>query len=216
MEESTQREKVLKKIRNALIHKANNPYPAPDFESNIYREATEPLEIIFAEEFIKVAGKFVYCETELEFLENLKALMAENQWENVFCKEDKIKQVLIEGNIPFLSDDTDLHDIEVGITLCEYLIARLGSIMVSSRQQCGRRLFVYPPVHIVFAYTSQLVPDLKQALAGIKLKYGDKVPSMISVITGPSRTADIEKTLVMGAHGPKELYVFLVDDTSSS
>ena len=84
--------------------------------------------------------------------------------------------------------------------------------MVSSKQQCGRRMFVYPPVHIVLAYTSQLVPDLKQALIGIKQKYSDKIPSMISVITGPSRTADIEKTLVLGAHGPREIYVFLVDD----
>lgn len=215
MEESTQREKVLKKIRNALIHKANNPFPAPDFESNIYKETIDPLEIVFAEEFIKVAGKFVYCETESEFLENLKALMAENQWENVFCREDKIKQVLVAGNIPFLHEEDDLRDIEVGITLCEYLIARLGSVMVSSRQQCGRRLFVYPPVHIVLAFTSQLVPDLKNALAGIKQKYGDKIPSMISVITGPSRTADIEKTLVMGAHGPKDIYVFLIDDLIS-
>ncbi|MCK5078809.1 MAG: LUD domain-containing protein, partial [Bacteroidales bacterium] len=50
------------------------------------------------------------------------------------------------------------------------------------------------------------------ALKGMKEKYGQDLPSMISLITGPSRTADIEKTLVMGAHGPRELYVFLVDD----
>ncbi len=65
----------------------------------------------------------------------------------------------------------------------------------------------------MIAYTSQLVPDLKDALAGIREKYGNKIPSMISVITGPSRTADIEKTLVMGAHGPKEIYVFLTELT---
>jgi len=84
--------------------------------------------------------------------------------------------------------------------------------MVSSRQASGRRLNVYPPAHIVLAYVSQLVPDIKHALANIKTKYADKLPSMISLITGPSRTADIEKTLVMGAHGPKDLYLFLVDD----
>ena len=84
--------------------------------------------------------------------------------------------------------------------------------MVSSMQECGRRMFVYPPVHIVVAHASQLVPDLKHALNEIKLKYSNKMPSMISVITGPSRTADIEKTLVMGAHGPKSVYVFFIDD----
>ena len=49
----------------------------------------------------------------------------------------------------------------------------------------------------------------------MKKKYPDNYPSMISLITGPSRTADIEKTLVMGAHGPKELYVFLIEDNES-
>ena len=213
MEESTQREKVLKRIRNALIHKTNNPFPDLDFESNIYKEMDDSPEVVFAEEFIKVSGNFVYCESEREFVENLKALMTDNQWVNVFCMEDKVKQILTEGHIPFLSEEDNMHDIEAGITSCEFLIARLGSIMVSSGQQCGRRMFVYPPVHIVLAYASQLVPDLKHALAGIKQKYSDKIPSMISVITGPSRTADIEKTLVMGAHGPKNVFVFFIDDT---
>ena len=214
MDDSTPREKVLKKIRNALIQKSANPFPNPDFESEIYKEMTDSFEVIFAEEFIKMAGKFVYCESEQEFVENLRALIIENNWVNLFCMEDKLKQILTAGGIPFFSEGDEILDMEVGITQCEYLIARLGSIMVSSNQQCGRRMFVYPPVHIVFAYTSQLVPDLKQALSGIKLRYADRIPSMISVITGPSRTADIEKTLIMGAHGPKEVYTFLLDDTN--
>ena len=102
--------------------------------------------------------------------------------------------------------------LEVGITRAEFLIARLGSIMITSKQTSGRRLNVFPPVHIVIAYTSQLVYDLKDAFDGIKKKYKDQLPSMISIITGPSRTADIEKTLVLGAHGPKKLYVFLVNE----
>ena len=57
--------------------------------------------------------------------------------------------------------------------------------------------------------------DLKDGFNRLKEKYGQKLPSMISTITGPSRTADIEKTLVLGAHGPKELYVFLIDDLVS-
>jgi L-lactate dehydrogenase complex protein LldG len=90
----------------------------------------------------------------------------------------------------------------------------LGSIMVSTAQASGRRLIVYPDVHIVVAYTSQLLPDLPEALNAITEKYGKDLPSLISVISGPSRTADIEKTLVMGAHGPRELYLFLIEDTN--
>ena len=71
---------------------------------------------------------------------------------------------------------------------------------------------VFPETHLIYARASQLVPELKDALKGIKERYGKELPSMISMITGPSRTADIEKTLVMGAHGPRQLYVFMVDD----
>ena len=100
---------------------------------------------------------------------------------------------------------------EVGFTLCEALIARNGSILLSNAGMAGRRLSIYPPIHIVLAYTSQLVPDLKDGFKLIKSRYGNQLPSMISNVTGPSRTADIEKTLVLGAHGPKELFVFLLD-----
>ena len=73
-------------------------------------------------------------------------------------------------------------------------------------------MFAFPESHIVIANVSQVVPELRDALSGIKKKYAGNFPSQITTITGPSRTADIEKTLVMGAHGPKELYVFMVDD----
>ena len=62
------------------------------------------------------------------------------------------------------------------------------------------------------AYTSQLVPELKDALSLIKSKYNDQLPSMIASLNGPSRTADIEKTLVTPAHGPRDIFVFVIDD----
>jgi L-lactate dehydrogenase complex protein LldG len=65
----------------------------------------------------------------------------------------------------------------------------------------------------VLAYTSQLVLDLNDGFNRLKKQCGNSLPSMVSTITGPSRTADIEKTLVLGAHGPKELFVFLIDDS---
>ena len=108
--------------------------------------------------------------------------------------------------------DKDFELAEVGLTLCESLIARNGSIMVTNANAAGRRLSIFPHHHIVIAYTSQLVLDLKDGFKLLKDKYGSQLPSMICNITGPSRTADIEKTLVLGAHGPKELFVFLLED----
>jgi len=81
--------------------------------------------------------------------------------------------------------------------------------LVSSATESGRQMNVFPPVHIVLAHVSQLVDYLTDALVALQEKYGTELPSAISTITGPSRTADIEKTLVLGAHGPKEFIVFL-------
>ncbi len=216
MEESTSREKILKKVRDALIEKTEAPYPIIDQESSIYKEMTEPLDVTFAEELVRIAGKFVYCESEDEFIGNLKSFILEKDWGVLFCQDAKLHRMLKTGGIPFESHSDALLEARIGITRCEYLIARLGTVMVSSRLSPGRKITVYPEIHLVLGYTSQLVPDLKQALAGIKKKYKDDYPSMISLISGPSRTADIEKTLVMGAHGPKELYVFLIDDATTT
>jgi L-lactate dehydrogenase complex protein LldG len=212
MEESTSREKVLKKVRNALIYKTDNPYAQVEFDSPVYTPMEESMDVNFAQEFTKVGGQFVYCDDEADLVGTITALAAENDWQEVYCVEPSIQYLLTQAGLPFQSDEESLHDLKVGITSCEFLISRLGSIMISSRQESGRRLNVYPEIHIVIAYTSQLVPDLKEALAGIRERYPSKIPSLVSVITGPSRTADIEKTLVMGAHGPKELYLFLTED----
>ena len=212
MEETTSREKVLKKLRNALINRSESPYPSLDLTSSVYKEFEDALDITFAMEFSKVNGKFIYCENEKDLQENLISLIGEKKWNQVFCAEPEIKETLADAGIPFISMESEFIQMDAGITYCEYLIARLGSIMVSSRQSSGRRLNVYPENHIVIARSSQIVPDLKDALNNIKEKYKNNFPSMISVITGPSRTADIEKTLVMGAHGPRELYVFLIDE----
>jgi L-lactate dehydrogenase complex protein LldG len=212
MQESTSREKVLKKVRNALMSKSENPYPSLDLETSVYQPIEDSLDITFAQEFSKVSGQFIYCENEADLKNNLITLIAENNWKNIFCAEPGIKNILDETGIPFCSSEDDFLKMDAGITYCEYLIARLGSIMVSSRQTSGRRLNIYPESHIVIAYSSQIVPDIKDALKKMQEKYPNQLPSLISVITGPSRTADIEKTLVMGAHGPKQLYLFLIDE----
>ena len=216
MEESTSREKILKKVRDALIEKTEAPYPIIDQESSVYKEMTEPLDVTFAEELVRIAGKFVYCESEDEFIGNLKSFILEKDWGVLFCLDSALHCMLKTGGIPFEAHSDALLEARIGITRCEYLIARTGTVMVSSRLSPGRKITVYPEIHLVLGYASQLVPDLKQALAGIKKKYRDNYPSLISLISGPSRTADIEKTLVMGAHGPKELYVFFIDDSTIS
>jgi L-lactate dehydrogenase complex protein LldG len=212
MEESTSREKVLKKVRHALIYKTDNPYPQVDFESPVYKPLQDTPDVNFAQEFTKAGGVFVYCENESELVSTLSALYTECKWQNLYCAEPEFQFMLTQAGIPFGCDEASLQKLSVGITGCEFVISRLGSIMVSSRT--SRRLNVYPEIHVVIAYINQLVPDLKDAFEAVQAKYPGKLPSMLSVITGPSRTADIEKTLVMGAHGPRELFLILVESPS--
>ncbi len=215
MQESTSKEKVLKKIRNALVNKAVDAVPKDvDFDSPIYNMPDQPLEITFAERFTELTGKFIFCENEEELVAILKEVVAENKYEHIGCFENQIQQYLQKAGLSFYPDTNDILKVKTSITACEFLVARTGSVVVSSRQKTGRQLHIYPDTHIVIAKLSQLVPDIKDALQGIKERYEDKIPSFISFITGPSRTADIEKTLIIGAHGPKEIYVFLVDDTA--
>ena len=207
---TTPKEKLLKKVRKALLEKRDNPYPNLE-DLPHYPPNDELLEVIFAQEFTAVSGQFVFCEDELQFIENLLNLADQHKWHKIYCWEPVLQDILTRYDYPFFETDKDFDQAEVGMTLCESLIARNGSILLSSAGMAGRRLSIYPPVHIVLAYTSQLVPDLKDGFKLIKTKYGNQLPSMISTVTGPSRTADIEKTLVLGAHGPKELFVFLLD-----
>lgn len=107
-------------------------------------------------------------------------------------------------------DVLEMEQCDAGVTECDALIAQTGSVLVTSRSAGGRALSVLPPHHVVIARRSQLVADLPAAFALLKAKYAPEFPSMMSFITGPSRTGDIERILVLGAHGPKKLTIFCV------
>jgi L-lactate dehydrogenase complex protein LldG len=215
-ENISSKELILKKIRKALLERRDNPYPNLE-DTALYTENAahkEYPEVLFAEQLTAVSGNFIYCENGIEFIENILQLAEKFNWRKIYCWEPELQELLSAYEFPFYQTDKDFEMAEVGITLCEALIARNGSVMVSNQNAAGRRLSIFPHHHIVIARTGQMVMDLKDAFKLIKDKYNNQIPSMISIITGPSRTADIEKTLVLGAHGPKELFVFLVDDFS--
>ena len=102
----------------------------------------------------------------------------------------------------------DLENCDVGITQCDALVAQTGSVLLTGASAGGRALSVLPPHHVVLARREQLVADLPESFALLKQKYSANYPSFISLITGPSRTGDIERILVLGAHGPRKLTIF--------
>jgi L-lactate dehydrogenase complex protein LldG len=154
---------------------------------------------------------------EARFRDEFTALKGE-----VIENAEKLRAFL-SGFLKIATDGSDLiskgvgepnaaiRDCDLGVTGCDCLVAQTGSIIVSTLSAGGRGLSVLPPTHLVIARREQIVPDLVTAMALLRKRYERHWPSALSVITGPSRTADIEKILVMGAHGPKRLAVYFTN-----
>jgi L-lactate dehydrogenase complex protein LldG len=211
MKISPAKENILKRVRNALSQSVQLPFPNSEGNSSVFVKEHDGLEMKFAEEFARLQGKFIFCTSKNELLDNLAALVESKEWKDVHCQTPSLMEQFQLKQFSFINKG-DMHTAEAAITDCEMLVARTGTMVLSAAQASGRALPVYTPVHIVIAYTHQLVFDLKDAIARLKEKYHGDLPSSISFASGPSRTADIEKTLVVGIHGPREVYVFLLDE----
>ena len=160
---------------------------------------------------------FVRVRGVAEAADFLKSLAGSENWGRIAShKHPLIDQVLAAAAFDDVLrtdggyEKAALERCDAGVTGCEALVAQTASILVSSTSSGGRVLSVLPPHHIVIATPDQLERDLKSALDAVRRKHGGKLPRYLSFITGPSRTGDIERILVLGAHGPKKLTVLLV------
>jgi L-lactate dehydrogenase complex protein LldG len=186
------RERILERVRAALRVPAVRP--AAPSNAPIWPPMGD-VETRFRVEFEAVKGEFIPNGEALRaFLGSFKYIATDGS--------ESVRGAVGEGS-------ANVREAELGVTGCDCLVAQTGSIAVSSRMG-GRTLSVLPPVHLVIARREQLVPDLSAAFVVLRQRYGKSWPSALTVITGPSRTADIEKILVMGAHGPKRLALFFV------
>jgi L-lactate utilization protein LutC len=108
---------------------------------------------------------------------------------------------------------------DIGISNVEYLIAETGSVVMATRPNEPRSLSLLPPVHIAVAHPQQILPDLFD-LFDLYSPVADLAapasppPSCLTLITGPSKTGDIELKLVTGVHGPGEIHVILCPEPS--
>ncbi|HYW72176.1 MAG TPA: LUD domain-containing protein [Pyrinomonadaceae bacterium] len=103
----------------------------------------------------------------------------------------------------------DLFAYDVGITSAQAAIAETGTVILQAENERHRLISLLPPVHIAIVRAGDIQPTIGAALAA--LQHQDDLSRAITFITGPSRTADIELTLTVGVHGPKELYVIIID-----
>jgi L-lactate utilization protein LutC len=108
-------------------------------------------------------------------------------------------------------DGHDLFNFDVGITSAQIAIAETGTLVLESDGERHRLISLVPAVHIAIIEARNIVQTLGDALDYVQREGARAMSRAITFITGPSRTADIELTLAIGVHGPKELYVIIVE-----
>jgi L-lactate dehydrogenase complex protein LldG len=228
----TEREKILGRIREALTveaplpghHGDDRPHHAHAIAPSAQaREWLPSVGDTIEEQLARFAANSAELRTDFRSLSATESLETEltklrdaEGWKKIATHGGELTDRAAKAlNLSVCQTDKgyDVHEMEscdAGITECDALVAQTGSVLVTSRSCGGRALSVLPPHHVVLARRNQIVRDLPAAFAFLKQKYADNYPSMISFITGPSRTGDIERILVLGAHGPKKLTIFVV------
>ena len=224
----TEREKILGRIRGAL--KTPAPLPGSHGQSHAPASAQSPGSTpkqwlprvgetvderlaLFAKNAAELKADFQLLNSPGEARQALGRLRDSAGWKQTACHSGNLTDSICPAlDLPLLRTDRayDVHALEAcdaGISECDALIAQTGTVLVTNRSAGGRALSVLPPHHVVLARRDQLVADLPAAFELLKKKYAANYPSMISFITGPSRTGDIERILVLGAHGPKKLTI---------
>lgn len=208
---SSARENILARLKASQEKRGELGENIPDLTSPIYHQLHESLSIEFKTNLELIGGEVILCASKEDVSQQVKLICERKSQTSVFCVDPTLHSAL-PADIKVNSEDSEFQAINIGITTCEFLVAHLGSVLISSAQISGRRLNVFPETHIVVANEAQLTGYLDEAMKKLAEKYKNNLPSLISNITGPSRTADIEKTLVMGMHGPKSLIVIISNE----
>jgi L-lactate utilization protein LutC len=186
----------------------------------------------FRKEFELVSGEFHSCSDGTAVLQQLVQIIESSTSKSVavsqhgICKRLAVAeglqarlpdvQVLLEdfeSENPF--DRMRLRDamaqVQLSITGAEYFIADTGTIVTVAGTQASRQISLLPSIHIVLATPEQIYPNMADLFLEIQKTHGTKLPgSALTCITGPSRTADIEKVLIKGVHGPMRLILIVV------
>ena len=102
-------------------------------------------------------------------------------------------------------------DDAVGITGCFCAIAETGTLMLASGPQTAATTSLLPETHIAVVPVSRIVPAMEEAFSLLRTERGEDLPRAVNFVSGPSRTGDIEQTIVLGAHGPYRVHLLLVE-----
>jgi L-lactate dehydrogenase complex protein LldG len=235
---SGSRAEILGKIRRALVkpraahHHGHSP--ATSDLSKLFASvgSRDGLVEKFRKEFELVSGEFHYCDSGAAVIQTLTQLIQSSASSRVAISEHPICTRLsvaasLQAQLPgvnLLLEDIEsenafnrtrlrnsMAQVQLSITGAEYLIAESGTIVSVAGAQASRQISLLPSIHVILATPQQIFPNMAELFLEIQRKHGTKLPgSTLTCITGPSRTADIEKVLIKGVHGPMRLVLIMV------
>ena len=224
------REEILHTIRKGL--KGVDPEKTFD-DRNFQFEAEEVQKLIeeqqgnFETQFIgelnKVNTNVIETSSKDEvkiFLQDIieeKELKSFAIWESQFLKEINLKQDFKDAGLKLITakNKNRMANADIGITEVDYAIADTGTLVLLTDKNQPRSVSLLPPIHVAIVRPANLVRNIKDLFIILKsrLQNSEDITSCMTFITGPSRTADIELSLTLGVHGPKELYVVILSRT---
>lgn len=229
------RERMLAKIRASLdksraelaAEAARAPHEPPPF----VHPPRDDLAAQFADELGRLEGHTHRCADDAQALAVIRGVLQAHQASAVVAWDlDRIGLpgldallaeagvALSDGRVAYTGDERparlqDLEPVPVCISGADVGIAESGTLMLRGGAGRGRLASLLAPVHIAVLRAERLVRGLGEGLAAIKALHGPDLfddSSSLTLITGPSRTADIELTLTLGVHGPREIHVVLI------
>jgi L-lactate dehydrogenase complex protein LldG len=213
------RDVILGRIRTVLSQEPSPPLPPVAEVWPRLNPTADQTAQRFAEELAAVHGETIRCASLDEARQKLAALVGEGGWTQLAAVDRPICRELVAALDPSRvawaqADWTPpgMAELPAGLVAAECLLADTGSAMIACGTPVERLMCYLPPVCVVVARTGQLVEHMPAAWASIAPRVADPaLRGEFVFITGPSRTADIEKILILGVHGPKRLIVLLVD-----
>jgi L-lactate utilization protein LutC len=210
------RDEFLKRVRDAVAegNRAGVVPPLPERGNLGYQGAgTDPVAR-FQHEIAQVGGQCYLANNVAGAIAHIERIVREKNARKVLVGDGDIielldlKRALSGVEVTRVADLEAAHEkatffeADIGISGVEHLIAETGTVVLATRRDQPRALSLLVPVHIAVARKAQLLPDLFDL-------FPQELPACLTLITGPSKTGDIELRLVTGVHGPGEMHVIL-------
>ncbi len=202
---SQAREKILNRIRAATTQSKVKPeLIRPGIGADLLAQFREKLEL--------GGGELTLADDYQQAAAQIETFIADQQLPASLRLAPALKSMDWDSSLEVSYGKTDGNDL-VSVTPAFCAIAETGSVVLLSSADSPTSLNYLPDVHFVIVEQSQLLPHIEDVW--VKLRRECDLPRAINIITGPSKTADVEQTLQIGAHGPRQLKVILLADASS-